>query len=298
MAVSYQDRNEWIWLDGEMLPWRDARLHVLTNGLHYAGTVFEGERAYNGHIFKLGAHSERFVQSARLLGFAIPLDVTALDDISREILHANKISEGYIRPVAWRGSDRMDLGLPDCGVHVAVACWEWPDFFRLRPGGTRGISLKIADWRRPHPATAPVHAKASGLYMTGTLAKHAAERAGYDDALMLDYRGYVAEATAANFFAVKDGVLHTPAPDCFLDGITRRTIIGLAKNLGMAVEQTHILPGDLAACQEAFITGTAVEVTPVYKIDSILYKAGPVTARLAAAYADLVRQSETAARAA
>lgn len=287
---SYDDRDGWIWQDGEMLPWREAKLHVLSHGLHYGGSVFEGERAYGGNVFKLRAHSERFIRSASLLDFSIPMSAEDIDKATMQVLDANGIRDGYVRPVAWRGSEMMAVSSPNASVHVAFACWEWPRYFNPK-GDSKGIRLKTSEWRRPDPRTAPVQSKAAGIYMIGTMAKHTAERAGYDDALMLDYRGHVAEATGANIFFVKDGTLRTPVADCFLNGLTRQTVIQLAAELGYTVEETTIMPDELASMQEVFVTGTAAEITPVGHIDATEYPLGPVTARLMEAYGELVRKA-------
>ncbi len=294
MAQSYDDRDGWIWMDGEMLPWRDAKLHVLSHGLHYGGSVFEGERVYEGQIFKLRAHSERFLRSAALLDFTIPMELDAIENVSREVLEANNITDGYLRPVAWRGSEMMAVSSPNSTVHVAFACWTWPKYFAPKAGEDKGIALQTSDWRRPDPRTMPVQSKAAGIYMIGTLAKHTAERAGYDDALMLDYKGRVAESTGSNLFCVRDGVLKTPVPECFLNGLTRQTVIQLAADLGIPVEETTIMPEELSRVQEIFVTGTAAEIMPVGRIDQQDYETGPVTRRLQEAYAALVRQKDRA----
>jgi branched-chain amino acid aminotransferase len=294
MAQSYDDRDGWIWMDGEMLPWRDAKIHVLTHGLHYGGSVFEGERVYGGQVFKLREHSERFIRSGSLVDFALPMGADAIVEASKQVVEANKIVDGYVRPVAWRGSEMMAVSAPNCSIHVAFACWQWPKYFFPKGEGNKGIALKTSEWRRPDPRTAPVQSKAASNYVVGTMAKHIAERAGYDDALMLDYRGYVAESTGSNIFFVKDGVLRTPIPECFLNGITRQTIIQLAAELGYTVEETIVMPEELSSMEEVFVTGTAAEIMPVGKIDGMEYDTGPVTKRLTEAYADLVRQKQTA----
>lgn len=279
----FDNRDGTIWFDGEMLSWRDAKVHVLTHGLHYGSAVFEGERAYGGRVFKLTEHSQRLVQSAAILGFDLPYSVEELDKATQEVVRANSIVDGYVRPIAWRGSEQMSIGAPNGRIHVAIATWEWPLVFdpeRL----SRGIRLCIAKWARPDPKTAPTASKAAGLYMICTNAKHEALKQGYDDALMFDYRGYIAEATGANIFLVIDGALHTPIADCFLDGITRRTIIDLAKHLGMNVVERHISPDELSLASEVFLTGTAVELTPVGEIAGHIYKPGHITEALMEAY--------------
>ena len=225
--VSMADRDGWIWYDGKLVPWRDAKLHVLTHGLHYASAVFEGERAYSGNIFRLRDHTDRLINSARILGFEIPYTVDEIDAACIETLKANNLTDAYVRPIAWRGSEMLAVSAQFTKIHVAIAVWQWPSYF----GGERmkGIRLAMAEWKRPSPETAPTAAKATGLYMIGTLSKHKAEAEGFQDALMLDWRGLVAETTGANIFLVIDGELHTPIPDAFLDGITRRSVISLAK---------------------------------------------------------------------
>lgn len=286
----YDDRDGWIWLDGEMLPWRDAKLHVLSHGLHYGGSVFEGERVYDGQVFKLREHSERLRTSAELLDFAVPMSVEEIEQATREVIEANKIIDGYVRPVAWRGPEMMAVSGQDCRTRVAFACWSWPKYFF--PKGGEGIALQTSKWRRPDPTTAPVQSKAAGNYAIGTMAKHAAERDGYDDVLMLDYRGYVAESSGSNFFLVKDGMLRTPIADTFLNGITRQTVIALARELGYTVDETRIMPDEVPQADEVFVTGTAAEIAPVGRIDETDFKFGPISRRLKEAYADLVRRKQ------
>lgn len=294
--LPFDDRDGVIWFNGELVPWRDARLHVLTHGLHYASCVFEGERVYAGSIFKLHEHNERLANSARLLGFDLPYSVDEIDAACREVVEAQGFKDGYVRPVAWRGSEMMAVSAQQTRIHVAIAAWEWPSYFRPEDR-LKGIRLKTAKWRRPAPDTAPTGSKAAGLYMICTLSKHEAEAAGYHDALMLDYRGLVAEATGANIFLLLDGALHTPTPDCFLDGITRRTVIGLARKRGIEVVERHIKPEELAKAEEVFLTGTAAEVTPVGEIDGHSYKVGEVTQALIGDYDRLVRAGDPAASA-
>ena len=280
----FDDRDGLIWYNGTLVPWRDAKLHVLSHALHYASSVFEGERSYNGAIFKLTEHSERMAASARMLGFELPCGVDELDRACNEVCEANGIVDGYIRPVAWRGSEMMGVSAQATTIQLAIAAWPWPSYFSPE-ARLKGIRLKTAPWRRPDPATAPVHAKAAGLYMICTLSKHAVEDEGYDDALMLDWRGRVAESTGANIFMVMgDGRLHTPTPDCFLDGITRRTVIGLAKARGIEVVERVIMPDELAGASEVFLTGTAAEVTPVGEIDGHRYTPGEITKTMMADY--------------
>ena len=287
--VPYDDRDGVIWLDGQMVDWRAAKIHVLSHALHYASAVFEGERAYAGRIFKLRAHTERLFFSAEQLGFEIPYSRDQIDDACNAVIKANKIIDGYVRPIAWRGPEQMGVAAQQTKIHVAIAAWEWPRYFGDE-ARTKGIKLTISDWRRPAPDTAPVKAKAAGLYMICTLSKHKAEANVYHDALMLDYRGQLAEATGANVFIAKGGALHTPTPDCFLDGITRRTVMDLARKRGVIVTERAIMPAELASADEVFLTGTAAEVTPVGEIDQYNYQVGPITRQLMTDYDALVRQ--------
>jgi len=282
--LPYDDRDGVIWMNGTMVPWREAKIHVLTHGLHYGSCVFEGERFYNGRVFKLTEHSERLVRSGELLGFTIPYSVAEIDQATRETVAALGFADGYVRPVAWRGSEMMGVAAQHNRIHLAIAVWEWGKYL------PDGVKLETSTWRRPAPDCAPVAAKAAGLYMICTLSKHAAENRGNNDALMLDYRGQVAEATGANIFLIKDGRIHTPAPDCFLDGITRRTVIGLARARGYEVIERAIWPDELADFSEAFLTGTAAEVTPIGRIDALEFSApGPITKVLMEDYTALVR---------
>src|SRR3954451_1654677 len=266
--LPFDDRDGQIWFDGELIPWRDAKIHVLSHGLHYASCVFEGERVYNGSVFKLTEHSERLANSAELLGFSLPYSVAEIDAATRAVIASHGIVDGYVRPVAWRGSEMMGVSAQQTRIHVAIACWVWPSYFSPE-ARMAGIKMQISKWARPAPNTAPTASKAAGLYMICTLSKHAAENAGFHDALMLDWRGQVAEATGANFFLVRDGKIHTPTPDCFLDGITRRTVIALAKRRGIEVVERAIWPDELKTADEIFLTGTAAEVTPVGRIDDL-----------------------------
>ncbi|MCI0431890.1 MAG: branched-chain amino acid aminotransferase [Rhodospirillales bacterium] len=286
--IPFDDRDGLIWYDGRMVPWREAKLHVLTHGLHYASTVFEGERSYGGRIFKLREHSQRLIDSAALLGYEIPYSVEAIDAACNAVIKANDIVDGYVRPIAWRGSEMMGVSAQQSKIHLAIAAWQWPAYFSPE-ARMRGIRMCWAPWRRPAPDTAPTKSKAAGLYMICTLSKHAAEQAGYNDALMLDWRGQIAEATGANIFLVQEGKLHTPTPDCFLDGITRRTVIDLAREAGIPVVERAIMPEELNATQEVFITGTAAEVTPVAEIGQHHFQVGQVTRRLVADFDRLVR---------
>ncbi|MEX2311939.1 MAG: branched-chain amino acid aminotransferase, partial [Rhodospirillales bacterium] len=284
----FADRDGKIWFNGDLVEWRDARVHVLTHGLHYASSVFEGERMYSGTIFKLREHTERLFYSAGELGFDIPYSPDEIDAACNTVCDINGITNGYIRPVAWRGSEMMGVSAQSNRINVAIAAWEWPSYFspELR---SKGIKLQISKWKRPSPETEPVHAKAAGLYMICTLSKHTAESAGFQDALMLDWRGQIAEATGANiFFVMPDGKLHTPKPDCFLDGITRRTVIGLAKKRGIEVVERAIMPDEMADASECFLTGTAAEVTPVGSIYKYSFTPGDMTHKLMEDYERVV----------
>ena len=285
------DRDGHIWFDGTLLPWRDAKFHVLTHGLHYASAVFEGERVYGGTTFKLTEHSERLAKSAELLDFKLPYSVDAIDAATREVVAANNIVDGYVRPIAWRGSEMMGVSAQRNTIHVAIAAWDWGSYFDM-DARMRGIKLKTSSWRRPAPDTAPTQSKAAGLYMICTMSKHAAESEGFHDALMLDWRGQVAEATGANIFLAIDGKLHTPTPDCFLDGITRRTVIDLAKRRGIEVIERAIQPEELASATEIFLTGTAAEVTPIGNIDDLTFTPGEICKTLIADYDAAVRGND------
>lgn len=286
--IPFDDRDGVIWLNGEMVPWRDARTHSLSHGLHYASLVFEGERSYGGTIFKSREHTERLRNSCKLLDFDIPYSDDEMEEVKAKVLAENNIVDGYVRAFCWRGSEMMAISAQQTKTHVAVAAWQWPSYFDPEVK-MKGITLDIADWKRPSPESAPVHAKAAGLYMICTLSKHAAERKGFTDALMLDYRGYVAEATGANvFFLMDDGKIHTPTADCFLNGITRQTVIELAQKEGLEVVERHIQPEEMANARECFLTGTAAEVTPVSKIGDYSFTPGNVTRSLVQSYEDLV----------
>jgi branched-chain amino acid aminotransferase len=287
--VPYDDRDGFIWMDGAMTPWRDVKVHVLTHALHYASCVFEGERVYDGRIFKLAQHTARLANSAEVMGFALPYDLRTIDQACRQVVAANGIADGYVRPLAWRGAEMMGVSAQHCRIHVAIAAWTWPAYFTPE-ARLRGIRMTRGRYARPAPNTAPTASKAAGLYMICTLSKHEAEAKGYDDALMLDYRGLLAEGTGANLFLVIDGKLHTPLPDCFLDGITRQTVIGLAKDRGIEVVERHIAPDELASAQEVFLTGTAVEVTPVREIDEHQFQVGAITRQLIGDFDALTRE--------
>ena len=286
---TYDDRDGWIWMDGALVPWREAEVHVLTHALHYASSVFEGQRAYGGEIFKLREHSERLKRSAELLGFEIPFTLDQLDEACREVLKANNLVDAYMRPLAWRGSEQMGVSAQRTKVHVAIAAWEWGAYFG-EEAAQKGIRLDIAPWRRPAPYTAPTRSKAAGLYMICTLSRHDAQAKGFDDALMFDWRGQVAEATGANAFFVTDGTLHTPTPDCFLDGITRRTVIDLARRRGIEVIERAIWPEELEGFEQFFLTGSAAEVTPVSSCGPWSFEVGDLTMQLRRDYLDLVNR--------
>ena len=293
---NFADLDGLIWYNGELVPWQDADVHVLTHGLHYASCVFEGERVYGGEIFKLTEHSQRLIRSAELLDFKVPYSLEEIDAASRKVVEANNIVDGYVRPVAWRGSEMMGVSAQANRINLAIAVWEWPSYFAPEER-LRGIKLQISKWRRPDPMTAPTDSKAAGLYMICTLSKHKAESEGYQDALMLDWRGRVAEATGANIFFSKDGVLYTPTPDCFLDGITRRTAIELAGRRGIKVVERAIMPEEMADFEECFLTGTAAEVTPVREIGPYTFTPGTICEQLIADYDAEVRRKSSAAAA-
>ncbi|HWF01425.1 MAG TPA: branched-chain amino acid aminotransferase [Caulobacteraceae bacterium] len=287
--VPYDDRDGFIWFDGDFVPWRDAKIHVLTHGLHYASAVFEGERMYGGEIFHLNEHTQRLFRSAQILDFEIPFTVAEIEEACKQTCRKNGFEDCYVRPIAWRGAETLSVAAQNSKIHVAIAAWEWPSYFDPEQK-KRGIRLGWAKYRRPAPDTAPTESKAAGLNMICTVSKHAAERVGYADALMLDWRGYVAEATGANVFFVRDGVLHTPKPDCFLDGITRRSVMALARDKGFEVVERHILPEELASFSECFITGSAAEVTPVAEVGEYRFRPGNISLSLMDDYAKLVRR--------
>ncbi|MTI43642.1 branched chain amino acid aminotransferase apoenzyme [Roseibium hamelinense] len=289
-GLPFDQRDGEIWWDGTFVPWSEAKLHVLSHGLHYASSVFEGERAYGGRIFKSEEHTARLHESARVLGFEIPYSEAVINAAKDELLQRMNLVDAYIRPVAWRGSEMMGVSAQANTIHLAIAAWEWPSYFKPEER-LKGIRLDMAQYRRPDPATAPFKSKAAGLYMICTLSKHEAERKGYADALMLDWRGQVAEATGANVFFVKDGKIHTPTPDCFLDGITRRTVIDLAKRRGFDLIERVIMPDELETFEQCFLTGTAAEVTPVSEIGPYTFEVGEITKALMTDYDAVVRPS-------
>lgn len=290
--IPFDDRDGVIWYNGELVNWRDANFHVLSHALHYGSCVFEGQRAYGGKIFKLHEHSERLIKSGEILGMDVPYTADELDAAADEVVAANNLVDAYVRPVAWRGSEMMGVATKGSKVHVAIAAWEWPSYFG-EEAKKKGLRLEIAKWRRPAPDTAPTASKAAGLYMIASLCKDASTENGYDDALMLDYRGQVAEATGANIFFLKDGKLHTPTPDCFLDGITRRTAIELAGKRGIEVIERAIMPEEMADFEQAFITGTAAEITPLSQIADYTFEVGEVCMNMVRDYDDLVNGRQT-----
>ncbi len=291
---AFDNRAGHIWFDGELVAWADATIHVLSHGLHYASCVFEGERAYSGEIFKLREHTERLLRSGEMLSMEIPYSADEIDDACRAVLSAQGLVDAYVRPVAWRGSEMMGVSAQQTKIHLAVAVWEWPSYFDPEER-KKGIRLDLAQWKRPSPETIPSQSKASGLYMICTLARHAAEAKGYSDALMLDYRGLVAETTGANiFFRDGEGVLHTPTPDCFLDGITRRSVMELAKQRGIKIIERAIQPEEMKNFEECFITGTAAEVTAVSEIGPYRFQPSEMTFQLMNDYIALVSRKRAA----
>jgi len=284
---TFDDRDGWIWFDGKLVPWREANVHVLTHALHYASAVFEGQRAYGGTIFKLNEHSHRLRNSAEILGYTLPWSADEIDAACNDVIKANGMTDAYVRPIAWRGSEQMGVAAQKTKPHLAIATWEWGKYFDPNLAA-RGIRLDIAEWRRPAPYTAPTASKASGLYMIATMSKHRAEDRGFNDALMFDWRGQVAEATGANAFFIQSGVIHTPTPDCFLDGITRRTVIDLAKRRGVEVVERAIWPEELEGFEQMFLTGSAAEVTHVGSAGPWNFEVGDLSRQLARDYEQLV----------
>ena len=287
-VIPFDKRQGTIWFNGEMVPWQDAKVHVLTHGLHYGSSVFEGERAYKGKIFKSKEHTERFRKSANLMDFDLPFTDAEIIAAKDAVLAANGSGDQYVRPVAFRGSEMMAVAAQHSKIHVAIATWDWPSMFDPETK-MKGIRLDIADYRRPDPMCAPVHAKAAGLYMICTISKHKAEKKGYADAMMLDWQGRVAECTGANIFFTKDGQIHTPIADCFLNGITRQTIIEIAKKQGMTVNERRIMPDELTSMNESFIVGSGAEVTPVSEIGPYKFTPGNMSRSLMDAYSAVVR---------
>lgn len=284
---SMENREGFIWFDGELIEWNKAQLHLLSHGLHYASSVFEGERSYSGKIFKLKEHTERLFYSAKQLDLRVPFSIQEINDACYQTLEKNDLSDAYVRPIIWRGAETMGVSAPNSKIHCAIAVWEWPSYFNPEEK-LKGIRLTLSGWKRPSPETIPCQAKAAGLYMICTLSKQEAESKGYDDALMLDWRGQVAEATGANIFFMKEKEIHTPMPDCFLNGITRRTVIDIAKEKGFEVIERKIELEELDNFKQCFITGTAAEVTPVSVIDDYPFFVGNEIKELSDAYIDLV----------
>ena len=293
-SVPFDQLEGFIWMNGDFVKWADAKIHVLTHGLHYASAVFEGERAYGGEIFKLAEHTQRLHDSAKILGFTIPYSADTINDASSALLKMQGFQDAYVRPIAWRGSEQMGVSAQNNRINCAIAIWQWPSYFDPAQK-LKGIRLDLAEYRRPDPRTAPSKSKAAGLYMICTLSKHAAEAKGYADAMMLDWRGQVAEATGANIFFVKDGKLHTPTPDCFLDGITRRTVIDLAKRRGLEIIERAIMPEELSGFEQCFLTGTAAEVTPVSEIGPYNFQVGEIAKTLMNDYSAEVQPKQAVA---
>jgi len=286
--IPFDDRDGWIWFNGEIVPWRDAKIHVLTHGLHYGSCVFEGERAYGGKIFKTTEHSQRLRKSAEIMDFEVPYSVEELNAAKDKVVELNGGGDQYVRPVAWRGSEMMAVSAQHNKIHVAIATWGWPSMFDPETK-MKGIKLDIAEFRRPDPACAPVHAKAAGLYMICTISKHKAEKKGYADAMMLDWQGRVAECTGANIFFIRDGAIHTPVADCFLNGLTRQTVIALAKDQGLEIIERRIMPDELSTFNECFIVGSAAEVTPVAEIGPYSFKPGNISRTMMDSYTNAIR---------
>ncbi len=296
MGISFDKIDGLIWYDGKLVPWADAQLHVLSHGLHYGSCVFEGERAYGGTIFKATQHSERLHRSAEYLDMQVPYSVAEIDAAKAVLLKKNELTDCYVRAVAWRGSEMMGVSAQDTTVHLAIAAWQWPSYYDAEQR-LKGIKLDLAEYRRPDPKTAPVKAKAAGLYMICTISKHKAERKGYADALMLDWQGRIAECTGANIFLIKDGKIHTPIADCFLDGITRQTVIELARRRGIEVIERRIMPDEMNDFPECFITGSAAEVTAVGEIADWRFAPGKITFQLMDDYTAEVQPKGKAAAA-
>ncbi|GHA49077.1 branched-chain amino acid aminotransferase [Amylibacter ulvae] len=288
MAGAYDDRDGKIWMDGKLVDWRDANVHLLTHAMHYASSVFEGERAYNGKIFKSCLHSERLLKSGEYIDVPIPYTVDEIEAAKYEVMQANGLTDAYVRVLAWRGSG-TDMGVASQAnpVRMAVAAWEWGAYYG--DAKMKGAKLDISKWKRPSPETIPCFAKASGLYMICTMAKHQAEAKGCSDAMMFDHRGYVAEATGANLFFVKNGEVHTPDPDCFLNGLTRQTVIDMLKEKGIKTHVRHIMPEELEGFEQCWLTGTAAEVTPVGQIGDYNFEVGAMARDIAESYEKLVR---------
>ena len=293
MAKSFDNREGWIWMNGSFVPWKEATSHVITQGLHYASAVFEGERAYNGKIFKSTEHTERLFKSAEIMGIKIPFSYGEINNAKNDLLQKMNLKNCYVRPIVWRGSNQMGLSTSNADINVAIAVWDdWHSYFKIEKR-LEGLKLITSPWKRPSPETAPSNAKASGPYIICTMSKEFAEKKGYDDALMLDYRNYVAEGTGANIFFIKGNDIHTPIADCFLNGITRQTVIEMVKKQGLNLVEKHILPNEIENYDEALLTGTAAEITPIKSIDDINYNTGKNTTsyKLMNDFTDLVNSS-------
>ena len=293
MAKSFDNREGWIWMNGSLITWKKATSHVINQGLHYASAVFEGERAYNGKIFKSKEHTERLFKSAEIMGIEIPFSHEQIDNAKNDLLQKMNLKNCYVRPIVWRGSNQMGLSTSNADINVAIAVWDdWHSYFKIEKR-LEGLKLITSPWKRPSPETAPSNAKASGPYIICTMSKEFAEKKGYDDALMLDYRNYVAEGTGANIFFIKGNDIHTPIPDCFLNGITRQTVIEMVKKQGLNLVEKHILPNEIENYDEALLTGTAAEITPIKSIDDINYNTGKNTTsyKLMNDFTDLVNLS-------
>ena len=288
--IPFDNRDGLIWMNGNFINWNDAKVHVLNHGLHYGSCVFEGIRVYNKKVFKLMEHTERLFLSAKTLDLDIDYSTNEIMEYTKQIVDKQKVVNGYIRPVVWRGSEKMAISAKTGKTNIAIATWPWPSYFSPEQI-LKGIKMSISDWRRPPPNCAPINSKAAGLYMICSLSKHKAESNGFDDALMLDYRDYIAEATGANIFFVKDNTLFTPKADCFLNGITRKTVIQIAKNIGITVKEEFLELNFLSKCEEAFLTGTAVEITPVSSIGDHVFKNRDITKKLIDAFKDYVDQN-------
>ena len=288
MTAAYDDREGLIWMDGRLIDWKAANIHILTHAMHYASSVFEGERCYNGKIFKSQEHSERLKNSAKSIDFEIPYSIDEIEVAKNDVLVANKLDDAYVRAIAWRGAGE-DMGVASAKnpVRLAIAAWEWGAYYG--EAKMKGAKLDISKWKRPSPETIPCDAKAAGLYMICTMSKHAAEAKGCSDAMMFDYRGYIAEATGANIFFVKDGEVHTPKPDCFLNGLTRQTVIEMLKEKNIQVHERHIMPGELENFEQCWLTGTAAEITPVGEIGDYNFEVGNLTKDISDTYEKLVR---------
>ena len=293
MSRSFENRDGWIWMNGNFIPWKNATSHIVSQGLHYASAVFEGERAYNGKIFKSEEHTKRFFKSAQIIGIKIPYSEEELNSAKKELIKKMNYKDCYVRPLAWRGGDQMGISTTQSNINVAIAVWDdWASYFKIEDRKA-GLKLITSPWKRPAPDTAPYEAKASGPYIICTMSKEFAESKGYHDALMLDYRGYVAEGTGANIFFIKDNDIHTPIPDCFLNGITRQAVIKMAKDQGFKITVRHILPDEINNFDEAFLTGTAAEITPIKSIDNVNYTTGDntTTYKFMSDFSELVNNS-------